>query len=158
MNRRIAAIAIAAVAILGLSACSGTPASDSSSGKSSSASKEAPETTDQSVADACKIATDKVSAASSGLQDIDMSKAASDPQGTIDALTTLVDSLGEASESVSNPEVKAAVTDFHDSYAQLRDVFKKVVVDGDTSAASDISTLTGDLNDSVKALTELCTA
>ena len=68
MNRKIAAWTIAAVAVLGLTACSGAP-SASDEGSDEITSSEAPaentaeDTGDQSVADACKVATEDITAA-----------------------------------------------------------------------------------------------
>lgn len=155
MNRRIAAMTIAAVAILGLTACSGSPsASDDSSTNNSSAPAE--QNSDQSVADACAAAGEKVQAASTELSQLDVSAAAADPQGTVDAFSKTVDAIGEAADSVGNPEVKEAVAAVYEDFGALRDLLSKVLVDQDTSAASEMGTITADVQESSTALSTLC--
>lgn len=152
MNRRIAAWTIAAVAVLGLTACSGSPsATDESSTKGENSAP-----ADQSVADACTEAGAKVQAASQELSSLDVSDAAADPQGTLDAFSKTVDAIGAAAESVGNPEVKAAVGDVYADFGALRDVLSKVLVDQDTAAASEMTTIMADVQESSTALSTLC--
>jgi maltose-binding protein MalE len=155
MNRRIAAFTIAAVAVLGLTACSGSPSSTDGSSTKSDSSTSA-QNTDQSVADACTEAGAKVQAASQELSSLDVSAAAADPQGTVDAFSKTVDAIGAAAESVGNPEVKAAVGDVYDDFGALRDVLSKVLIDQDTAAASDMTTIMADVQESSTALSTLC--
>lgn len=159
MNRRLAALTIAAVAILGLTACSGSPsASESTSAPESSAPAEqssAP-SSDQSVADACASAATQVQAATSELGSLDVSAAAADPQGTVDTFTQSVDAIGAAAESISNPEVKDAVTAVYEDFGAMRDVLSKVLVDGDQAAAAEMATVSADVQESALAIGELC--
>lgn len=161
MNRKIAAWTIAAVAVLGLTACSGTP-SASDEGPDEATSSEATEekTTenagDQSVADACATATEQVGAANTTLSNLDLEAAAADPQGTVDAFTETVDAIGAAAESVNNAEVKDAVTALYEDFGKMRDVLSAVLVDQDMSAASEMTTITTDVTESATALSTLC--
>lgn len=156
MNRRIAAWTIAAVAVLGLTACSGAPAAEegnSSKEKTDSAAVEETNT-DQSVEDACGIVIPELTEASSAMSDIDA--AAADPQATVDQFNTFVTSLGETVDKVSNPEVKEATTAVYDDFVTLSEMLQKVVVDQDVSAAEDLSTVTSDMTESATALQKLC--
>jgi len=156
MNRRIAAWTIAAVAVLGLTACSGTPAAEGD--KSDEAGDSAPveETnTDQSVEEACGIVLPKLQEASSAAGEIDTT-GATDPQTTVDQFSTVVDAFGEAADSVSNTEVKEATTAVHENFVALGDVLSAVLIDQDLEAASDITTITSDVTTSATALQELC--
>lgn len=162
MNRRIAAWTIVAVAALGLTACSGAPtnANDAKPEGSSSAPAEEPKqeesSSNQSNADACAVAGAKIQEATSAFSGIDMAAAQSDPQGTVDKFSALVDAIGEATDSISNEEVKAAMADFHEDYAALRDVLQKVLVEQDMSAASEMGTLGTDLQESALAFGKVC--
>ncbi|MDR2998514.1 MAG: hypothetical protein LBU78_10400 [Microbacterium sp.] len=155
MNRRIAAIAIAAVAVLGLTACSGAPASDSSSDKSGSASKEAPKTADQSVSDACGIILPALQKAGSDVQSAS-ADAATDPKGTVDKFATAIGEVEDAAAKVTNPDVKKPTDAIVTVYGQLRDVATKALVDKDTSALGDFNTVMSDLTDSAKELATVC--
>lgn len=158
MNRRIAAFAIATVAILGLTACSGGASENTSSDSADSADSSAPaeETnTDQSVEEACGIVLPKLQEASTAAGDIDTT-GATDPQTTVDQFNTVVAAFGDAADSVSNEEVKAATTAVYEDFGALSEVLSKVLVDQDMSAASDLSTITSDMTDSATALQKLC--
>jgi len=158
MNRRIAAWTITTVAVLGLTACSGSPsASDDAAEEDTSNSAPAEETTpDQSVADACAIVIPKVTEASTAMSSIDTSTVTTDPQATVDQFTTFVDALADAADSVDNAEVKGATTAVYEDFVALSDILSKVLIDQDLEAASDMSTITTDMTESATALQELC--
>lgn len=159
MNRRIAAWTIAAVAVLGLTACSGSPSASDDSNKTESSAPAEPTqeaSSDQSVADACASATAQIQSATQSLTSLDVSAASADPQGTVDTFTESVDAIGAAAESVSNPEVKAAVTAVYEDFGAMRDLLSKVLVDGDTSVATEMSTVSADVQESALAVSELC--
>ena len=162
MNRKIAAWTIAAVAVLGLTACSGAP-SASDEGSDEITSSEAPaentaeDTGDQSVADACKVATEDITAATASLSNLDLEAATADPQGTLDTFTATTDALGTAVESVNNAEVKDAVTAIHEDFTELRDLLSAVLIDQDLAAAEGLTTMNADLQTSAAAFYTLCT-
>ena len=153
MNRRIAAFAIASIAVLGLAGCS-SPATDGATDDLKGSTDEVD--TNQSVADARGIVLPELQEASSELASLDMTTAAEDPQGTVDSFAVFVDALGETVGNVSNPEVKAATSAVHENFVALSDVLQKVVVDQDLSAASDMTGITTELTESATALQELC--
>lgn len=157
MNRRFAVLAIAAAAMLGLSACSGSPSAETGSTADSGTAAEAP-TSDQSVADACVIVQTKLQEASTALSEIDITATTSDPQTTIDAFSETVDGIGDAAESVSNEEVKTATTAVHEDFVTVRDLMQKVLIEQDTSVAGDLGTATADMQTSSNELNTLCTS
>lgn len=157
MNRRIAAFAIASVAILGLTACSGGAAEDTANDSADSAdSAPAETTTDQSVEEACGIVIPQLTEASSAMSEIDMTAAEADPQATVDQFNSFVGTLGETVDSVSNAEVKEATAAVYEDFTALGDLLTQVVVEQDMSAAGELSAITGDVTASATALQELC--
>lgn len=156
MNRRIAAFTIAAVAVLGLAGCAGStaPADDKSDQGGDSAPVEETNT-DQSVEEACGIVIPKLQEATSASGEIDTT-GATDPQTTVDQFNTIVEGLGEAADSVSNAEVKEATGAVHENFVALSDVLSKVLIDGDMTAAEDMTTIVSDMTDSATALQEVC--
>lgn len=159
MNRKIAAWTIAAVAVLGLTACSGTPTASEPKTDDTTTSAEAPaeNTADQSVADACAVVLPALSEASTSMSGLsDMEAAASDPQGTVDAFKETVATIGAAADSVTNAEVKEAAGAVHEQYTKLSDLLSAVLIDQDASAASEMTTLTTDLTDAATELSTVC--
>ncbi|MGO2683208.1 hypothetical protein [Microbacterium sp.] len=156
MNRRIAAFAIASVAVLGLTACAGGAAEEPTEDTADSAEAPAEETsTDQSVEEACGIVIPQLTEASSAAGEIDTT-GGTDPQTTVDQFNEVVNAFGEAADSVSNTEVKDATTAVYEDFVALGDVLNKVLVEEDLDAASDMTTITGDMTESATALQELC--
>ena len=156
MNRRIAAWTIAAVAVLGLTACSGSPAAEDDTSNEAGDSAPVEETnTDQSVEDACGIVLPKLQEANAAASEIDTT-GATDPQTTVDQFSTVVDAFGEAADSVDNADVKAATSAVHEDFAALGDLLSAVLIDQDVAAAEGMTTITSDLTESATALQELC--
>ena len=161
MKKTLAAWTIAATALFGLAACSSTPSTDSGAtadSESSASASARPEEAagGQSVADACTEVQSKIQDASTAVTDIDIANAGNDPQGTVDAFTETVDSVGAAVESVDNAEVKTALSAVHEDFVALRDLLSKVLVDQDMSAAADITTAATDVQTSAQELATLC--
>jgi hypothetical protein len=154
MNRRIAALTIATVAVLGLTGCAGAPSSTDD--KSGDAAPVEETKTDQSVEDACAIVLPELTEASKAMGEIDPTAAGADPQATVDQFNAFVETLGGTIDKVSNTEVKDATTAVYDDFAALGEVMTKVLVDQDLEAAADMSTITTDMTESATALQELC--
>lgn len=152
MNRRIATIALASVALLGLSGCAGLTPGASGSNDASAAS--GPDT--QTVAEACATVADKVSGVANSFQTFDISTAADDPQATIAVFTEAVDALKAAQEAVGNAEVRDATTSIHDSFQATGDTLKKLLVDGDVTAVANIGTVSGEVRASLETFATLC--
>ncbi|MFF7292499.1 hypothetical protein ACFY9N_08185 [Microbacterium sp. NPDC008134] len=158
MKRQIAAWTIAVVAVLGIAGCSSTPSAESDSDTSTSSESSAPaeQNTEQSVAEACSAVSSEISGVATELSSLDMSAAMADPEGTVATFTETVDAIGAAADSVDNAEVKEAVTAVHEDFVSLRDLLSKVLIDQDTSAAAEASTLSTDIQESTQAFMTLC--
>lgn len=159
MNRRIAAWTIAAVAVLGLTACSGGSADAPDDEPAASAPSSATETEDtsageQSVSEACLSLAEPMQAAATTMSEL--STASSDPQSAVDAWTALVDAYKSGADSITNAEVNAAVTTVYEDTSAVRDALSKIYVDGDTGAMAELTTATTDMQTSSTALTSLC--
>lgn len=168
MNRRMIALTISAVALFGLTGCTGTlvPVESASSGAGASAPASAsPDAGDdgadggdaaggQSVAEACAIINTGMNDAMTEFQNVD---ASSDPQTIVDAMTTASNAIGAATGEIDNAEVVTAATGLQESFAQIAEVSKAVLVDGDTSQATQMATLGENVQTSVTAFYELCT-
>lgn len=152
MRRRFAVLTIAAAAVLGLTACAGSPSAETGGTGDGGAAAPA---SNQSVADACAIVTVKVNEAATAMPSLETA-VASDPQVSIDAFTVAVDGIGEAADSVTNAEVKTAATALHADYVSMRDLMTKVLVEQDMSVNEELNTVTTDLTTSAQALATLC--
>ncbi|HWS52454.1 MAG TPA: hypothetical protein VN241_15695 [Microbacterium sp.] len=157
MNRRIAALAIAAVAVLGITGCSGSPGASNTAPPDAETSAPAESQSDgQSVADACASAGAKVQEATTTLTDLDVSAAASDPEGTIAAFTRAADALGAAAESVSNAEVRDAVVAVHEDFGAMRDLLSRMLLEQDASAITQLAATASEIQDSAATVASLC--
>lgn len=156
MKRQIAAWTIAAVAVLGLAACSGTPGTGTSTSTDKSSSSENSAPSAQTVAEACAIVNAQVSASASELSGLDINAATADPEGTIATLTETADAIGAAADSVTNQDVKDGVTAVYEDFSTLRDLLSRVLIDKDTSAAAEVGTLATDIQESTQAMGALC--
>ncbi|RUQ81846.1 hypothetical protein ELQ93_17615 [Labedella gwakjiensis] len=85
-----------------------------------------------------------------------MSNAANDPQGTVQTFTETAEAIGAAADSVSNNEVKTAVSTVYEDLIALRDVVSSVLVDGDMAAASGLTSAVTDVQTSAQELATLC--
>jgi len=156
MNRRIAALAIAVTAVLGLTACSsGSDAPNEEPAASAPATApEEPTSSEQSVAEACLELAGPMQEASTTMAGL--ADAASDPQAAVDAWTALVEAYEDFAASLTNAEVKAAAADVARDTGAVRDVIAVIYVDGDTGAIAELTTATTDMQESLTALTTLC--
>lgn len=153
MNRRLVAVAIASVALLGLSGCSGlVPGSSGASDSGSAASR--PDT--QTVAEACATVSDKVSGVTESFQNLDINAAAADPQATLAIFAEAADALKAANDAVGNAEVREATTSVHESVQALGDTLKKLLVDGDVTAVASVGTVSADVRASLEKVLTLC--
>ncbi|MDR6868056.1 hypothetical protein J2Y69_002667 [Microbacterium resistens] len=150
MNRRFTALAIAAVAVLGLTACGGTPAGSSTG----AADKPAADT--QSVADACTDVGKAIQEASAGFSSLDFSAAASDPTSTVESFNKMTTAINDAAAKVGNEEVRTAAAAVGTSFGKLGDALQKALVDKDTSVLTDVSSLQSEMETSTQAFAKVC--
>ncbi|HET8928854.1 MAG TPA: hypothetical protein VFN24_13625 [Microbacterium sp.] len=158
MNRRILTWTFVAVAALTLAGCSAGSSTGSTTDPVASASQPAQpaETaaTDQSVSDACLTMAGPLQEASNAMAKL--ADVATDPQSAVDAWTALVDAYQAVSDTVANPEVKAAAAAAKDDLGAVRDAIAKVFIDKDAAAVTELTTATTDMQTSLTALNELC--
>lgn len=152
MNRRIATIALASVALLGLSGCA--TLAPSASGSNDAGAASGPDT--QTVAEACATVADKVSGVANSFQTFDISTAADDPQATIAVFTEAVDALKAAQDAVGNSEVREATLSIRDSFQATGDTLKKLLVDGDVTAVANIGSVSSEVRASLETFATLC--
>ena len=172
MRRQIATWTIFALAVFGLTACSGSP-SETRSGAdtttSTTTSATAPQTTPsaeeattsaQSLSEACIQPSAQLAKASAQLMEASAAIANAgskgNPKATIKAFTAVVDAFGAMAESATHPEVKDSLTRLHESYGELRDLLSKVLIDEDYSAAAEFATVANDVQESLTAFQDLC--
>lgn len=156
MNRRLAALAIAATALLGMTACSATSnASENASAPSAtSAPSKTATTSEQTVAEACVSMAGPLQEASTTMSSL--ATAGSDPQAAVGSWTALVDAYQKVADTVTNIDVKAAAATATTDLTAVRDALSKIYVDGDMGAMGDLTTASGDMQTSLTALTTLC--
>ena len=141
MNRRLATVAITAAAILGLSACAGSPTGGSA----------APAEKTQSVAEACATIADTMEDATSEFQSMDMENMDS----VVDAMNAATESLDEAASNVTNEEVAELLP-------QLQEMFVKVsegmaaIADGDLEKLAEFQDLGTEFQGVLAEYQELC--
>ncbi|HWI30181.1 MAG TPA: hypothetical protein VNT50_01685 [Microbacterium sp.] len=156
MNRRLTALTITAVALFGLTACTGSagaaPSSSSTPTSSASEGSGSPEGS-ASVADACAVIQEQVSGAMSEFEGVD---ASSDPQLVIDGMTAAAEAIGTAIGDIDNDEVRTAAEGLRDAFAGMGEVMKAVVIDGDVSKAAEMQERTAQFQESFTAFQELC--
>lgn len=159
MKRQIAAWAIAAVAVLGLAGCSGSPTAETSPSAApmtTSTPAEESASTGQTVGEACVIVNAQISGVASELAGLDINAAQADPSGTVAKLTETADAIGAAAEAVDNQEVKDGVTAVYEDFSTLRDLLQRLLIDQDASAAAEVGTLASDIRTSTQAMGTLC--
>ena len=154
MNRTITSLALAALAVLGLTACaSGT--SDDSGATDSGTASQAPAT--QTVVEACADLVGPLGDMGEAMTSVDTTAVMDDPHTAVEAFTDGAEALSAAAGSIGNEEVRAAVDLAHDDLVTMRDAMSKVLLDGDLSAAGDMATAAGNMQTSMLALADLCT-
>ena len=155
MNRRIATWAAAALTVLSLAACSGSPeaapAPSEKPASSAPAEPAAPATTttpatttapepepsEATVAEACVEPSAKLVEASAQLTEASAALAASDgkdAEAAVEALKGMGDYFSTLAESAANSEVGAALAGIGKGYAGLAVPYGKMLVDNDLSA------------------------
>lgn len=152
MNRRLLALALAATAALGLTACAPTAS------PSGGAVSDRKTTNTQSVGDACSAVQSAMADAGTELSSFDPAAAAADPQKTIDSLTALAGRVGTALGSIDNQQVYDAGAAVQKGFTDLGDVLQKFTVDKDLSAVSRFPAIQADLTAAITGLSKLCTA
>ncbi len=141
MNRRLATVAITAAALLGLSACAGSPTGGAA----------APVEKEQTVAQACAAIADTMTDATSEFQAMSMD----DMDSVIQAMDAAIASLDDASTKVTNAEVAELLP-------QLQEMFQKAsdgmtaISEGDLEKLAEFQDLGTEFQDVIAEYQELC--
>lgn len=150
MNRRLITLALAATAMLGLSACTGggaTPSDDASSNGSSGGSA----SSSQSVEEACAAVNDTIQSVSDDFANI----SAENPAEAATAFRAAADAISEASAQVGNAEVSALLPDLQVAFEKTGEAMG-ALAEGDASKLAEMQTLAADLQGSITSFQELC--
>jgi len=166
MNSRIAACAVAAITMLGLTACSAGPSVTTATPAPSTAAAAEPTAaapsalaeepgTDQAVTEACLGLAAPMVEASVAMQKI-ATIGSDDPQSAVDSWTALVNAFQKFAKSAANPKVKAAATRVYKDIRALRDAMQKLYVEEDLTAMTDFTKANTAFQTSYTALNKLC--
>ena len=149
MNRRIAALAIAAAALLGLAACTASP--ESSPTGSSSADAGADSSDGQSVAEACALIQGTIQEAADEFEGV----TDGDPAVIVDAMRKAADDLAAAAEEITNEDVAAVLPGVQEMFEKTADLMQSIV-EGDVSKISELGSLGTEFQSTVQEFQELC--
>ncbi len=150
MNRRIAALALAAVALLGLTACTGAPPFGGGTA-GPTIGTDAPGDDGQSVSDACDLIATTITEATTEFE----SAASADPAAIVEAMKSAAQKLADAAGRVTNDEVAALLPDLQAMFDQTSEVMQ-ALVDGDVSKLGDLTELGETFQDTTTRFQELC--
>lgn len=174
MKRRIATWAAAALTVVSLTACSGspeaapaptekpastTPVEPAAPPTTTTTTAPEPEQTEQSLAEACVEPSAKLTEASAQLLEASTTLAASngkDAEAAVEALKGMGDYFSTLAESAVNSEVGAALAGIGKGYAELAVPYGKLLVDSDLSAAADATRALADLQEHMEDFQKLC--
>lgn len=146
MRRTITALTIA-VALVGLTACSGSP----SATKPSSSDAAAPTVAaGQTAAEACGVLDSTMTEATKGFTD-----AESDPAAAVASLQDAVSALDSLTPKITNAEVAALMPPLKESFSQLT-IAMDALIKGDVSKASELTDLMPEIQDTMEKLQTIC--
>ena len=158
--RKFAPLAVSAIALLALAGCSGggdssSPESGGNAGAESS----------QTVAEACAIAEEKLTAAQDALTESMTGAAGGDESASSDLISTVTGALEEALADISNSEVKAVVEPMTADFKVIGEYLEKVSAAGSDpakitelaeSSGAELDEANTRLQESSTQLQELC--
>ncbi|MEV7692990.1 hypothetical protein AB0N73_06625 [Microbacterium sp. NPDC089189] len=150
--RKLAPLALSAIALLALAGCAGG-GSNAGGGDSN-----------QSVADACAIAEDKLTAAQSELNESMSAATSGDYSAASDVISSFSASFDEALDEISNPEVEAALSGVAADYEKIGAALEQLSdigtdpekVDEMTALSNEMTEVSSSLQTSATELAELC--
>lgn len=149
MHRRIIALALVAIAALGITGCTATPSAVPSTSNGAGASQ--PAADGQSVAEACQLIQTAIGDATRGFENA----ASTDPAAVVEAMKTAAGQLAEASSLISNAEVAALLPSLQDMFQQTSEVMQ-ALVDGDVSKLGQMAELGQSFQETSEQFQELC--
>lgn len=153
MNRRITALALTAVALFGLTACTApnaSPATSTSAG--ASAGTESGASGDgQTVAEACALVQQTITEATSEFE----SAASADPAAVVEAMRNAADSIAGAASQVSNEEVAALLPSLQEMFGKTSEIMQ-ALVDGDVSKLGEMAEIGQSFQETTETFQNLC--
>jgi hypothetical protein len=152
MNRRLIAVALAATAMFGLTACTGggTGPTDGNPSSSESASG-GTASSSQTVEEACASVNDTIQSVSDDFAGV----TAENPADAAAAFQAAADAIGKASAQVGNAEVAALLPDIQAVFETAGEAMA-ALAEGDASKVAELQNLGTDLQDSFTSFQELC--
>lgn len=156
LSRRLTALTLAGVAMLGLTACTGASTVSDGSRPTSSASEPKPSVDvqgdeGQSTADACALVEDTISQASAEFENI----SSEDPTALVEAMRSAAQQLSDASSQITNDQVAALVPSLQEMFSKVADVMQ-ALAEGDASKLGEVEQLGTSFQETSAAFQELC--
>lgn len=150
MSPKIAAVLIAAVATLGLSACTASSAAGPGSAATTQSS-DRPGDDGQSTADACALVQESIEEATADFE----SAATADPAAAVEAMRSAAERLGETAAQVTNDEVAALLPSLESMFSEVGEVMN-AIAQGDASRVGDLSELGTKFRETSETFQEVC--
>ncbi|WP_214466148.1 hypothetical protein [Microbacterium flavescens] len=145
LPHRLAALTLAAVALIGLTGCTGPGAGNGDQSASGT------DNGTQTTTEACEVVNDIMTEATAEFENMDPN----DPDAVVEAMDAAVQSLSDASEQVSNEEVAAILPDLQAMFGQVADLMA-AIVEGDTSKVGELEDLGASFKETGARFEELC--
>lgn len=153
-SRRLAAVAIAAAAVFGLTGCVGFPAGSGSAAPSASATSDAGSGGEgQTTQEACQLVNDTITSATEEFEQA----TTEDPEAVAEAFRAAAQSIADASGQVTNEEVAALLPSLQELFEKVADLLPAIIA-GDTSKAAEFEEMGADLQASMQEFETLCSA
>jgi hypothetical protein len=149
MFRRLIAATLAASALFGLTACTGSPAAPITAPTSQSSDQPGDE--GQSKADACALIQQSIEDAAGEFDSIPTS----DPAAVVEAMRSAAAELSDTASRITNDEVAALVPALQDMFSQVAEVMD-AIVQGDASQVDELSQLGEEFRATSEAFQEVC--
>lgn len=150
MKTRLTALAIAGIALFGLTACTGgSPENGSDGGSGSDAGASA--SSEQTVDEACSIVNDTIEGAVAEFEGISME----DPAAAVEAFQAAGDALGEEASRIGNPEVAAVLPDLETAFATVAEAMDALAA-GDSTKLTELESVGSEMQASFTEFQRLC--
>lgn len=150
MHRSVAAIAIAVTALLGLTACTGSPGAQETAGSSDAG--QPPSGDGQSVAQACSLIQETITDATAEFNDA----STDDPAAAVESMKSAAEKLADAAGQITNPDVAAVLPDLQDMFATTADAMQSLA-EGDLTKLDDLAAVGQEFQETSERFQELCT-
>ncbi|MDY0910550.1 hypothetical protein [Microbacterium sp. CFBP9034] len=161
-SRRFAALTLTAVALLGLTGCTGFPTGASTPGVSPTSSADAEGGADdgsgegssdgsQTTEEACQLVQDTITDATAEFENVD----GQDPSAVVDGMKAAAERLAETSSQITNEEVAAVVPSLQQMFEQVAEVMA-AIVDGETDRLGELEEIGTTFQETTEQFQELC--